>query len=84
MTVVWCESVYSCLYSAPWVLRQHLSCFVLQRALHVLWCIVTPCCIFILYLSLALFCQLVSPCSPGLYPSDVCQLDSSPRAIQAA
>ena len=46
MTVVWCESVYSCLYSAPWVLRQHLSCFVLQLALHVLWCIVTPCCDF--------------------------------------
>ena len=44
MTVVWCESVYSCLYSAAWVLRQHLSCFVLQLALHVLWCIVTPCC----------------------------------------
>ena len=46
MTVVWCESVYSCLYSAPWVLRQHLSCFVLQLELHVLCCIVSPCCYF--------------------------------------
>ena len=59
MTVGWCESVYSCLYFAPWVLRQHMSCFFLQLALHVLRCIVTPRCVIHFHLSSALICQLV-------------------------